>query len=60
MSNDDGVYAQGLMTLKETLEELAEVYVVAPDREKSAVSHAVTLHRPLRVERIKARVYAVD
>ncbi|HDD52550.1 5'/3'-nucleotidase SurE [Thermoplasmatales archaeon ex4484_36] len=60
LSNDDGVYAQGLMTLKETLEELAEVYVVAPDREKSAVSHAVTLHRPLRVERIKERVYAVD
>jgi len=60
LSNDDGVYAQGLMTLKETLEELAEVYVVAPDREKSAVSHAVTLHRPLRVERIKEQVYAVD
>ena len=60
LSNDDGVYAQGLTTLREVLEDVAEVYVVAPDREKSAVSHAVTLHRPLRVEKIKDRVYAVD
>ncbi len=60
LSNDDGVYAQGLITLKKALEELGEVFVVAPDREKSAVSHAVTLHRPLRVEKIRERVYAVD
>ena len=60
LSNDDGVFAQGLVTLKEALEDLGEVYVVAPDREKSAVSHAVTLHRPLRVERIRERIYVVD
>jgi len=60
LSNDDGVYAQGLVVLMEHLQDLAEVYVVAPDREKSAVSHAVTLHRPLRVEKNKDRVFAVD
>ncbi len=60
LSNDDGVYAQGLLTLKEALSPIAEVYVVAPDREKSAVSHAVTLHRPLRVEQISEKVFAVD
>lgn len=60
LSNDDGVHAQGLLTLKEVLEDLATVYVVAPDREKSAVSHAITLHRPLRVEKIREKVFAVD
>ncbi len=60
LSNDDGVYAQGLLALRDALEDLATVYIVAPDREKSAVSHAVTLHRPLRVEKIRDLVFAVD
>ncbi len=60
LSNDDGVYAQGLLILGDALEDLATVHIVAPDREKSAVSHAVTLHRPLRVEKIREMVFAVD
>jgi len=60
LSNDDGVRAQGLLVLKDALEDLATVYIVAPDREKSAVSHALTLHRPLRVEKIHETVFAID
>jgi 5'-nucleotidase len=60
LSNDDGVHAKGLSMLKRVLESVAEVCVVAPDREKSAVGHAVTLHRPLKVSRLSEGVYAVD
>jgi len=46
--------------LAQTVETLGEVYVVAPDRERSAAAHSLTLHRPLRVEEVSPRVYAVD
>jgi 5'-nucleotidase len=60
VSNDDGIHSEGLTALAAALEPLGEVVVVAPDREQSAASHALTLHRPLRVyERGPAR-YAVD
>jgi 5'-nucleotidase len=42
------------------LEPLGEVWVVAPDREQSAASHAISLHRPLRISRVRERWYAVD
>ena len=48
VTNDDGVHAPGLAALAAALEPLGEVYVIAPDREQSAVGHALTLHRPLR------------
>jgi 5'-nucleotidase len=60
VTNDDGVSSEGLRTLAQTVETLGEVYVVAPDRERSATAHSLTLHRPLRVEAISPRVYAVD
>jgi len=60
LSNDDGVGAPGLTALREALEDLDEVWVVAPDRDQSAVSHSVTLHRPLRIDKIGPRVFAVD
>jgi 5'-nucleotidase len=50
VTNDDGIHARGLRALAEALGGLGEVQVVAPDREQSAVGHALTLHRPLRVE----------
>jgi len=59
-TNDDGVYSPGLGTLAKAVEDLGDVYVVAPDREQSAVSHSVTLHRPMLVEEVKERVYAVN
>ena len=60
VTNDDGVFSEGLRILAHTVEALGEVYVVAPDRERSAAAHSLTLHRPLRVEEIEPGVYAVD
>jgi len=60
LSNDDGIQAEGLLALEESVASLGEVYVVAPDREKSAAGHSVTLHHPLRVQKLDERHYAVD
>jgi len=60
VTNDDGVHAAGLLALAAALGPLGEVYVVAPDREQSAVGHALTLHRPLRVAQVGERRYAVN
>jgi 5'/3'-nucleotidase len=60
VTNDDGVHAVGLGALAEALTPLGEVYVIAPDREQSAVGHALTLHRPLRVDRLGERRFAVN
>ena len=48
LSNDDGILAQGLECLIAAAEPLGEVWVVAPDREQSAMSHSLTLHHPVR------------
>jgi 5'-nucleotidase len=60
ITNDDGVSSEGLRTLADTMKALGEVFVVAPDRERSAAAHSLTLHRPLRVEEISPGVYAAD
>lgn len=60
VSNDDGYHSEGIHVLADALEALGEVWVVAPDRENSAVSHALTLHRPLRILCLSERRYAVD
>jgi 5'-nucleotidase len=60
VSNDDGVDSPGLHALTRAMEEVGEVTVVAPDRERSAASHALTLHKPLRVEKIRERVFSVN
>jgi 5'-nucleotidase len=60
VTNDDGVHAAGLLALAAALDGLGEVYIVAPDREQSAVGHALTLHRPLRVTQVGERRYAVN
>jgi len=54
ISNDDGIFSCGIQTLTKRLSEDPEyqVYVVAPDRERSATGHALTLHDPLRVEEV--------
>ncbi len=49
ISNDDGVHAPGLMYLAKALEKLADITVVAPDRNRSGVSNSLTLEHPLRV-----------
>ena len=60
VTNDDGIHAAGLRALADSLGGLGEVHVVAPDREQSAVGHALTLHRPLRVESLGERWSAVN
>jgi 5'-nucleotidase len=60
VTNDDGVHAPGIKALGKALQPLGEVCVVAPDREVSACSQALTLKHPLRAERIEENVHAVD
>ena len=60
VTNDDGIHAAGLSALADALGDLGEVFVIAPDREQSAVGHALTLHRPLRAERIGERRFSVN
>ena len=60
LTNDDGVHASGLAALARALDELGDVYVLAPEREQSACGHALTLHRPLRVDRLGERRFAVN
>lgn len=65
LSNDDGIYAPGLKALQENLEGLGEIYIVAPDRERSATGHGITVHRPLRIKEVydfgsDVRSWAVD
>lgn len=52
-TNDDGIDAEGLHTLHEVLKGFGEVIVVAPDNERSAVGHSITLGMPLRFRRVK-------
>ena len=59
-TNDDGVDAPGLAALAAAMDALGEVVVVAPDRERSGASHALTLSRPLRVRERGAGRFAVD
>lgn len=49
--NDDGVYGAGLKPLARALGRLGRVVVVVPERERSAASHAITLHKPIRVRK---------
>lgn len=60
VTNDDGVHSEGIKALADAMKPLGEVTVVAPLIEASAIGHALTLRRPLRIETIADRVYAVD
>jgi 5'-nucleotidase len=60
VTNDDGVHAEGLKVLREALSSFGEVVAVAPDRERSATSHSLTLSDPLRVKEIEEHVMSVD
>lgn len=60
VTNDDGIHAPGIRALAEALRTIGTVAVVAPDRERSAVGHALTLHHPLRATRIGSDIFAVD
>ncbi|MGE5484445.1 MAG: 5'/3'-nucleotidase SurE [Ignavibacteriales bacterium] len=67
LTNDDGIHADGLQAMRAEMEKVegVEVYVVAPDKERSASGHAITIHQPLRVEEVnipgaRSRMWAVS
>jgi 5'-nucleotidase len=60
VTNDDGVHAPGIRALAAALEPFGTVTVVAPVEESSAIGHALTLRRPLRIDMIRDGFYAVD
>lgn len=60
LSNDDGVYAPGLDILAATLKEIADIIVVAPDRNRSGASNSLTLSSPLRVKKLSNNYLSVE
>lgn len=60
ISNDDGVHAWGLSVLAKHLKKLGQVWVVAPLQEKSTTGHSLTIHKPLRVNRLENGFYGVS
>jgi len=60
VTNDDGVHSEGIKILADALRTLGDITVVAPIQEASAIGHALTLRRPLRIDTIGPNVFAVD
>jgi 5'-nucleotidase len=60
VSNDDGIHSEGLKLLGESLRRLGEVFIIAPDRERSAVGHSLTLDMPLRLTQVGDHLFAVN
>lgn len=60
LTNDDGILGEGLEAMVAELDGLAEVWVVAPDRERSATGRAISLGRPLRLRRLEERRWTLD
>lgn len=60
ITNDDGIDSPGLKALQEAMAALGRTVVVTPDRDNSAVSHSLTMHRPLRINRISEDIYTLD
>lgn len=60
VTNDDGIHAEGLRVLADAMRSLGRVTIVAPDREQSATSHSLTLHRPLRIRKVSDGILTVD
>jgi 5'-nucleotidase len=60
VTNDDGYRSEGIKALADVLAPFGDVTIVAPTTEASAIGHALTLRRPLRLEHIADKMYAVD
>jgi 5'-nucleotidase len=60
ITNDDGIHSVGIKSLELSLKKLGKVTIVSPDREMSSISHAISLHRPLRIEKIGDNSYKVN
>lgn len=60
VTNDDGVFSEGVERLAAALSDVGEVFTVAPDQERSAAGHSLTLHSPLRAKLVGERRWSVD
>lgn len=60
LSNDDGFQAEGLQTLAHALREMADITIVAPNRDRSAASNSLTIERPIRAIEFKPGCFSVD
>src|SRR4030095_13037303 len=60
ITNDDGIHSEGIEALETAMQQIGEVYVVAPESEMSGASHSLTLARPLRIRQIDERHWTVD
>ena len=60
ISNDDGYQAKGIKQLAESLNEIAEIIIVAPNENKSAASSSLTIGKPLEPIQIKDNIFAID
>jgi 5'-nucleotidase len=60
LTNDDGIYAAGILALADSVARLGRVTIVAPDRERSATSQSLTLNQPIRYEEVAPARYAVE
>jgi 5'-nucleotidase len=60
VTNDDGVHAEGIRRLAAAVAPFGDITVVAPIQEASAIGHALTLRRPLRIDTIGDRIFAID
>ncbi len=60
VTNDDGVFSEGIERLAAALSDVGDVFTVAPDQERSAAGHSLTLHHPLRAKQIGPQRWSVD
>ena len=60
VTNDDGVYAPGIRALHDAVHHLGKALIVAPERDNSAVSHSLTMNRPLRVRQLEEDIFTLD
>ncbi len=60
VTNDDGIHSPGLSALADAMRKLGEVYIIAPDRERSAVSHSFTMNHPIRLQDLGDNTYVID
>jgi len=60
ITNDDGIHSEGIKMLAASLSTIGNIWIVAPKKEQSAVGHSLTLHRPLRANKLGEKMLAVD
>lgn len=60
ITNDDGIHSPGILALHKAMQELGDTVVIAPDRDNSAVSHSLTMNRPLKIHKLADNFYTIN